>query len=431
MKRGNLIKIITALSLAVFVSNCNPDKKIPINTRINLNNQIKQEQKIQTLEEKADYFEKDLENHLSEEGLCLYKLYRTEHIINGESYEPRYSALGDAAYMTGCLLGAESLRYQATNNKQEKQDAKEKLEKLVNGLHILQEVTGQKGYLARAFCKKQQAGEKELEEFLEGKGKYKDYLWKGDTSKDQYTAVMFGYSLACEAVKDTDEKEMQKIRQIIREDVENIADMLIENNFQIIGEEGKTSYGSLTPRVPNIPLINIPIGLNALHQLTWMKIAENITGQEKFRKAYDKLIEKNFHKIATKGFYDKPWPLKEVDYVNNNMAFLDFYNILKLKPRKQRYYEKALKERYEELEQQKNPFWNFIYACYCEDKEDKKEKTEAIKEGLETLQQFPITPAYSFDWRINEQEEQYKKYSGTAFLVTYWLARKHKFISEE
>jgi len=359
------------------------------------------------LYQKAEYFEQCLQEHISEEGLVWYKLGK-----KNDSYVVSYPSLADAAYITGCLAGVEALRYKMTG----RPDAKEKMQKLVNGLHILQEVTGIKGYLARAFCKKEQAWP---EEWLEGKGKYSEYVWKGNTSKDQYTAVMFGYALAHEVAKD--DPNMQEIENMISKDVSNIADFLIQNKFQIVGEKGRTKDGDLSARFLGI----IGIGLNALHRLTWIKIAEHITAEDRFKKAYKELVSKGHHKVVVEGFYDRPWPFREVDYVNNSMAFLDFYSILRLEADEAKYYEKALEKRWQALRNVGCPFWNFVYAAFSE---NKKDKIGAIKQAVENLRKFPLMPRRSFDWRIEERTDA--KVAGTAFLVAYWIARNHNLISE-
>lgn len=368
-----------------------------------------------SLYQKAEYFEQGLKEHISPEGLVWYKLGK-----KNDSYVISHASLANAAYITGCLAGAQALRYKVTGSS----DAKEKLQKLVNGLHSLQEVTGIKGYLARVFCKKEQDWP---QHWFEGKGKYAEYVWRGNTSKDQYTAVMFGYVLAHDVVKD--DPAMHQIENMIVEDVSNIADFLIENKFQIIGEKGMTKDGDLSARF----LCFVPIGLNALHRLTWIRIAEQITGEERFKRAYEELVRKGHHQIVAGGFYDRPWPFRNVDYVNNNMAFLDFYNILRLesldcaqdKIDEAKYYEKALEKRWQALRYVGCPFWNFVYAAFFE---NKKDNIGAIKQAVENLRKFPLMPRRSFDWRIEERTDV--KYAGAAFLVAYWIARNHNFISE-
>ena len=396
--RGSVLILITALSLSGCAAKIEQHTNAP---------RLEQKTKM-SLHQKAEYFEQGLKAHISEEGLVWYKLGKK----NG-GFVVTHASLADAAYITGCLAGAEALRYKVTGST----DAKEKLHKLINGLHILQQVTGIKGYIARAFCKKQQS---RPEGWLQAKGKYDEYVWRGNTSKDQYTAVMFGYALAYDAVKD--DPAMQEIKSIIVKDVSNIADFLIENKFQIIGEKGRTKDGDLSARFLGL----VPVGLNALHCLTWIKIAEQITTEERFGKAYEQLLRKGYHKVVVGGFYDRPWPFRDVDYVNNNMAFLDFYSILRLENNVSKYYEKALRKRWQALRNVKCPFWNFVYAAFSKNKED---KTLAVEQAVETLRQFPLMPKRSFDWRPEERKDA--KRAGTAFLVAYWIARNHNLISEE
>jgi len=393
--------IVSALIVSLICSGCQ--------TGIEQQLKVLKHQNLQmSLVKKAEYFEEDLKEHISPEGLCWYRLSK-----RGDRYFVACSALSDAAYMTGCLLGAEALRYEVTGS----EDAKEKLIKLANGLHILQEITGRKGYFARAFCKKCKE-EVWAESWFEGKDKYEEYIWRGNTSKDQYTPVMFGYFLAYEAVKD--KPEMQEIRDQISEDVSNIADFLIDNKYKIIGEQGITKDGNLSPRILGIPIM----GLDALHCLTWIKIAEVITGRERFKKAYDDLVREGLPGIVAcpLSFYDRPWPFRETDYVNNNMAFLDFYAILRIANNEEKYYQRGLQNRFFWKKIVKYPFWNFAYAAFCQ---SNKSKEKAVKEGVESLTKFTLKPGRF--WGIEEREEV--KYAGSAFLLAYWVGRNHGFIS--
>lgn len=358
------------------------------------------------LYEKAEHFENELEKHISPEGLLWYRLGDCNVVV--------HSALSDAAYMTGWLAGTEALRYKVTAS----QDAKEKLTKLVHGLHLLQEVTGIEGYFARAFCKEEE-GVTCPSWWLAGKGEYEEYVWKGDTSKDQYTPVMFGYWLAYDAVKD--DPEMEETKKLIVGDVSRIGDHLIDNNYQIIGEEGLTKDGDLSVR-----MYGVGIGLNALHRLTWIKIAEEITGEDRFKEAYDELIAEGCHKIVASpfSFYDRPWPFRCPDYVNNNMAFLNFYSILRIETDEEEYYRKALNNRFFWKKSTQYPFWNFVYAVFCQ---NTRKRETAVKQGIEGLSKLSLKPGKF--WGIVERKGA--KYAGTAFLGAYWIARNHGFISEK
>lgn len=359
------------------------------------------------LYEKAEHFENELEDHTSPEGLFWYRLSK-----KGDCYVVAYSALSDAAYMTGWLVEAEALRYKVTANPA----AKENVKRLVHGLHFLQEVTGIEGYFARAFCKKEVA---RPESWFDAVDNYNDYVYKGNTSKDQYTPVMFGYSLAYDVVKD--DPEMEETKNLIVGDVSRIGDHLIDNNYQIIGEQGPTKDGDLSVR-----MYGLAIGLNALHRLTWIKIAEEITGEDRFKEAYDKLIAEGCHKIVASpfSFYDRPWPFRCPDYVNNNMTFLNLYSILRIETDEEEYYRKALNNRFFWKKSTQYPFWNFVYAGFCQ---NTRKRETAVKQGKEGLLKLPLAPGKF--WGIIQREGV--KYAGTAFLAAYWVGRSHGLISEQ
>ncbi|MHC4740597.1 MAG: hypothetical protein ACYS8Z_01720 [Planctomycetota bacterium] len=393
------ITIVVLVVAACFVSSC---------CRIDFEpSDIDAEWAGMKLHEKAEAFRSELAEHNTADDLFAYRLSTTSG-----TPEVTPSTLSDTAYMTGWLLGAEAMRYKVTGE----QDAADRITYLVDGLHRLQQITGIDGYFARAFTKDDVV---EPLGWIKGEGAYDEYFWKGDTSKDQYTAVMFGYSLAYSAIEGM--PAMQPTEDMIVADVRKIGEALIANDYQIIGEEGLTKDGDLSPRI-----LGWPIGLNALMRLAWIKIADQITGDMGFGDAYDELLDDRLHKIVANpcSIYARTWPFRCPDYVNNNMAFLNFYSILQIGTGEDEYYKKALGRKLFWVKRTNYPFWNFVYAAFC-DNASKKER--AIEKGIETLSQFPRGPGKFWGHRQREGV----KYAGTAFLASYWLARAEGFISQD
>ncbi|MEO6575734.1 MAG: hypothetical protein ABIP89_17920, partial [Polyangiaceae bacterium] len=131
------------------------------------------------------------------------------------------NGLGDSALWTGTYLAAESLRLQATGAP----DARVRIRKLVDTLHLFFTVSGDPGMLARIVrpagatpgfatpdldCA---SGSKSIHCGVSHGGASYDYF--GHISRDQYQGVMLGYELAYEALTAEDEDA----RAIIRSDV--------------------------------------------------------------------------------------------------------------------------------------------------------------------------------------------------------------------
>lgn len=133
-----------------------------------------------------------------------------------------YGGYRDAAIWTGSALASEAWRLVATGSP----DAQDRLRELVRTLHRDFVVTGDPGYLARFVVPKSapqpapvspapSCGNDDWHCDVSSGGQTFD--WVGGTSRDQYTGVVLGYTLAYLATADED------VRSIIRGDMVQIA----------------------------------------------------------------------------------------------------------------------------------------------------------------------------------------------------------------
>jgi hypothetical protein len=188
-----------------------------------------------------------------------------------------------------------------------------------------------------------------------------NWYWKCDTSSDELDGHFFIYALYHDLVADTDQEKAR-----VRDVVLAIVDHLIEHDFELIDHDGKpTRWARFGPRVLNGGLLWVERGLNSLSILSYLKVAEHVSGGgEKYREAYERLI--NDHSYATNVLDPKlqngPGSGNQSD---DEMAFMCFYNLLKYEqdPALRRRYSIALR-RYWALEQpERCPLFNFIYAA--------------------------------------------------------------------
>jgi len=139
-----------------------------------------------------------------------------------------WDGTGDSAIWTGSYLAAEALRLKVTGSP----DAAANVEALVDAIHRLFEVTGYAGYLARYTASlgvdPRIDAQFDLQSPEHHKVTYqgKDYVWKGNTSRDQYQGPLLGYPLAYDALTST------KHRQLIRDDMVTLATELIKQRPQ-------------------------------------------------------------------------------------------------------------------------------------------------------------------------------------------------------
>ena len=147
-----------------------------------------------------------------------------------------YTRAGDSAVWTGHYLAAEAFRYQATRAP----EALENAWRAVRGIRSLLDVTGN-NVLARcllpadsiyaAAIQKEEGRHGIYYNMLEGQR----YFWIGNTSRDQYSGVMFGLSAAYEMIDDA------SMRSFIRADVTRILDYLLSHGWNVQMPDGRIS----------------------------------------------------------------------------------------------------------------------------------------------------------------------------------------------
>ena len=440
-RRSYLNTLLLAVGLLIIAA-CRPAMIAPL-TRQDAST-IPPEEEV--LLRKAMGYERQMaERHLSAEGLVLYRV-REEG--------PPDINLPDTAIWTGCYVAAEALRWKVTHDP----EARERVIRGLKALHDLQQVTGKKGLLARAFRKAAAPSPDENGEWRPGKGDYREYRWLGDVSADQVDGVLFGYALAFDLLDDP------SLREQIAEDVAAIADHLLDHRMRIIDIDGKmTRFGDFRAGL-------FSEDLNALIALMVLKVAHHVTRAPRFEAAYHDLIERSGYDRRAAAARDKWWEhLIGVNHSDNNLAFLAYYPLLRLEraPALQQVYQKGLRRAWRVVRNEANPLFTFIDAALTSEAPPRPDR---LAQALETLFFFPsvkrnipmtygrradvcrsfwndrsghpqaCTPVPiqyrsidTFEWKANPYRlegggDGKTLFAGVDYLLPYWLGRYHQFI---
>ncbi len=144
----------------------------------------------------------------------------------------RLEGLGDSALHTGEYLAGEALRLIATGSV----DARANVKKGIEGLHVLMNVTGHPGVLAR-HATPSNASDIDLFQY-DCAGSYSHHcnvsydgqMWnyRGHVSRDMYQGVMLAFGLAYDALGSADEAT----RELIRQDVVGFVEELMKERTQ-------------------------------------------------------------------------------------------------------------------------------------------------------------------------------------------------------
>jgi len=219
----------------------------------------------------------------------------------------RYTRAGDSAIWTGHYLAAEAFRYGATRSSEALSNTKQALA----GVHALLDVTGN-DLLARclvpvdspylAAIQKEEAGHGIYYNKLKGR----DYFWIGNTSRDQYSGVMFGLGVAYDLIDDAN------MRNVIRGDVTRVLNYLLAHSWNVVMPDGRISTTFL--HRPD-------------QMLSFLQVGRRVNPQ-KFGSTYTAYRSVYASSVALPIYFDN---LDEHDsYFKFNLNYINLYNLIRL-----------------------------------------------------------------------------------------------------
>ena len=147
-----------------------------------------------------------------------------------------YARAGDSAIWTGHYLAAEAFRYRDTASV----EALENVRKALRGIRSLIDVTGT-DVLARCLVPADSPYASAIQQEEAGNRIYYNtvagtrYFWIGNTSRDQYSGVMFGLSIAYDMVDAAD------VRDLVQQNVTRILNYLLGHNWSVVMPDGRIS----------------------------------------------------------------------------------------------------------------------------------------------------------------------------------------------
>ena len=248
-----------------------------------------------------------------------------------------YAKAGDSAIWTGHFLAAEAFRYRATGSA----EALDGVWHALYGIHSLLDVTGT-DLLARCLVPVDSpyAGDILNEEGRHGihYSEY-GYYWIGNTSRDQYSGVMFGLSTAYEMVNDAN------VRNFIRSDVRRIVNYLLRRGWSVVMPDGSIST-SFAHRPDQM--------------LSFLQVARRIDPQT-FNSTY------SAYRFAYASTVMVPIAYDNIDdhnhYFKFNLNYINLYNLARLEDDSS-LFKRAYMDAYNSLrrrtESHRNPHFNMI-----------------------------------------------------------------------
>ena len=222
------------------------------------------------------------------------------------------------------------------------------------------------------------------------------WYWKADTSSDELDGHYFFYARYYDLVAEAPE-EKEAVRAVVRA----ITDHLIDHDFTLVDWDGApTRWGHFGPATLNHGRITwAERGLNSLSILSYLKVAEHMTGDSKYRKAYDTLIREDSYDLNT--MVPKiSTGIGSGNQSDDEMAFMSFYNLISYETDADllQKYAWALSSYWVLERPEMNPFFNFVAAARLKGRSftdafrqyDLTPKTDWLEDSVDTLRRLPL-----------------------------------------
>ena len=286
-------------------------------------------------------------------------------------------------------------------------------------------------------------------------------LWKSDTSSDEIDGHFFGFYAYWEHIAKHDPVEAA----LIKKQISTLMNYIVDNNYQLIDWDGeRTRWGFWNPELlNNDPESYIECGLNSAQILSFLKVSYFITGNEKFKKHYDKLITEHGY-LANVMLEKKVFPDAN-NHSDNQLGFCALYPLLQLEydPKARQTLQMAVRRHYRTLSRDGSAFFYFAAATIDPDFVDIKGAVLNLQQIPTDRRQWKMTNSNRKDivWspyktRFNRpqllnvlpgDERNFDRWNrnpyypdggnggnhqddGGSWLLGYWMGRYHGFISE-
>ncbi len=187
------------------------------------------------------------------------------------------------------------------------------------------------------------------------------YEWLGETSSDEMTGHFVGFSLYYDLCADEDEKAE------IREAVCKITDHIMEHDGYLFDCDGKPTTWACwnEDALNNDSMWTWEKGVNSLEMLNFLKISYHMSGDEKYQKKYESLI--NDHHFLINAAYHKRAD-GHTCHIDDNLAMFNTFSYLRLEkdPAIRQYILLGLASHYDYEKIEGNPYFAFIYKGFTD-----------------------------------------------------------------
>jgi hypothetical protein len=308
-----------------------------------------------TLAKKADYFEQAIED------LGLERLGFMHSISYHEDTQSwvRHISDNDGGH-TAPYLAAMSFKYAVTGSENAHDKARNSFEAMI----WMEEITGIPGFICRAIWSTTHDEDKKSTQGSGGlpakwyptdDGKW---FWKGDTSSDESDAHFYGVSIFHDIAAKGPEKKRAA------EHLSRMAMHIIDNGFLLRDKDGKpTRWGRWDPNYLLKPYGYEGRGLNGMEVQGFMLSAYRATGDERFNKAFQQLLDWNYHKYTVR--QRVIFPPEAIAPWDDHLAFQSYYTLFRCtnEPMLRSIYLRSIERSWEIMRPEQVAWYNYVYGA--------------------------------------------------------------------
>ena len=351
--------------------------------------------KIMTLEEKAAHYDAMAVKYFTRnEGYQVTRELRKYGDLDS-GWLPNSDNDG---LFTGLYCASQCFRYAVTGSEEAKANAKRAVEAMIK----LTEITGKKGFTARAtrYSHEENFMTESREEWHICEDN-PDCEWLGETSSDEMTGHYYAYGIYFDLV--ADENEKKKIAEVVK----TITDHILENNFHLCDVDGvPTTWANWEPDLlNNDDRWYYERGTNSLEILSFLKTTYHVTGEEKYNDVYNMLINKHHYAMNCIQYKCEDCHLAHID------DQLDFTNIYPLivysgNDAHNEIFKMGLTHHFDYEKIERSPMFNITYGALTNNPCDIENAAKSLSEMNLDLIRWPVFNSYRKDivWDTEQEE---------------------------
>jgi hypothetical protein len=222
------------------------------------------------------------------------------------------------------------------------------------------------------------------------------WYWKSDTSSDELDGHYFFYALYHDLVP-KDPAETTRLRS----HVAALTDHLIAHGYRLVDHDGQPTRWAIFDPASLDHDVDWweERGLNSLSMLTYLEVAEHVTGDAKYGAAAQALVERHGY-AANVLIFKNHLGAGAGNQSDDEMAFMNLYSLIRCEKdaRLRVRYLFAFHHRFQNEQPERNPLFNFLYAAVARDQTfedafgrvDLSPAGDWLEDAVDSLQRFPL-----------------------------------------